>query len=81
MQVNVLECFLNPVEDTKPQTSAEKQMKKIQNMILPKHNMPAMEHQLKNGSTRILVAAIWLKMNHKFFNEGTAKQACEMFKV
>ena len=40
-----------------------------------------MEHQLKNGSTRILAAVVWLKMNHKFFNKGMAKQACELFKV
>ena len=29
MQVNILECFLNLVEDTKPQTSAEKQIDKV----------------------------------------------------
>ena len=43
--------------------------------------MAAMECQPKNGSTRIITAAVSLKMNHKFFNEGTAKQACELFKV
>ena len=81
MQVNMPECFLNPIEDTKPQMSTEKQMEKVQNMILPKHNMVAMEWQPKNRSTRILAAAVLLKLNHKFFNAGTAKQACELFKV
>ena len=81
MQVNMPECFLNPIEDTKLQMSVEKQMEKVQNMILPRHNMVAMEQQPKNGSTRILVAVVWLKLNCKFFNAGTAKQACELFKV
>ena len=40
-----------------------------------------MTRQPRNGSTRILAAAIWLKFNRKFFSEGTAKEACELFQV
>ena len=43
MQINVPEHFLNLVEDAKPQTTAEKQMEKVQNTILPKHHTAAME--------------------------------------
>ena len=35
----------------------------------------------KNGPTHILAAAVWLKLNRKYFNEGTAKEACERFEV
>ena len=40
-----------------------------------------MDRQLYNGPTRILLTAVWLKLNRKFFSEGTAKEACELFKV
>ena len=28
-----------------------------------------------------MTAAVWLKMSKKYFNEGTAKEACECFDV
>ena len=43
MQINVPEHFLNLVEDAKPQTTAEKQIEKVHNTILLKHNTVAME--------------------------------------
>ena len=50
-------------------------------MILPALNVPCLAHKPKNGPTRILAAAVWLKLNHKYFNEGTAKEACDRFEV
>ena len=50
-------------------------------MILPAPNAPCLAHEPKNGLTHILMAAVWLKLNHKYFNEGTAKEACDRFEV
>ena len=50
-------------------------------MILPTSNAPCLAHEPKNGPTHVLAVAVWLKLNHKYFNEGTAKDACDQFKV
>ena len=50
-------------------------------MILPTPNAPCLAHEPKNGPTHILAVAVWLKLNHKYFNEGTAKEACDRFEV
>ena len=50
-------------------------------MVLPIPNAPCLAHEPRNGPTCILVAAVWLKMSRKYFNEGTAKEACERFNV
>ena len=81
MQINIPEGFLNPVEDRWPKTTEEERWEKVQKMILPTSNAPCLAHEPKNGPTRILAAAVWLKLNHKYFNEGTAKEACDRFEV
>ena len=50
-------------------------------MILPASNAPCLAHEPKNGPTHILVVVVWLKLNCKYFNEGTAKEACDRFEV
>ena len=50
-------------------------------MILPTLNTPCLAHEPKNGPTCILAVAVWLKLNCKYFNEGTAKEACDRFEV
>ena len=40
-----------------------------------------MECQPKNGPTRILAVALWLKLKRKFFSEGTVKEACQLFNI
>ena len=50
-------------------------------MILPTPNAPCLAHKPKNGPTHILAVVVWLKLNRKYFNEGTAKEACNQFKV
>ena len=50
-------------------------------MVLPIPNAPCLAHEPRNGPTHILAAAVWLKMNRKYFNEGMAKEACERFEV
>ena len=81
VQLNIPEGFLNPVEDKKAKTTEDEKREKVRKMVLPIPNAPCLAHKPRNGPTRILTAAIWLKMSKKYFNEGTAKEACECFDV
>ena len=81
VQINIPEGFLNPVEDRRAKTTEEERREKVRKMVLPVSNSPCLAHELKNGPTQILAAAVWLKLNHKYFNEGTAKEACDRFEV
>ena len=44
-------------------------------------NAPCLAHEPRNGPTHILAVVVWVKLNHKYFNEGTAKEACDQFDV
>ena len=79
--MNILERFLNPIADKKPQISEEELAEKVEKMVLPRYNSTCWKHELKNGQTRILAAAVWLKLRRKYFNTGMAKEACYLFKV
>ena len=59
----------------------EERWEKVHKMILPAPNAPCLAHEPKNGPTHILVVAVWLKLKRKYFNEGTAKEVCDRFKV
>ena len=61
--------------------SEEQMREKVQNRVLPIPNAPCLAHEPRNGPTHILTAAVWLKMSKKYFNKGTAKEACEHFYV
>ena len=81
IQVNVLAQYLNPVEQPKPQTMAEKHLEMLQNHILPREKMAVMEREPENRATHLLAAAIHLKFKHKYMNGGVAKNVCKKFKV
>ena len=81
VQLNVPEGFLNPLEDRKAPTSEEEKKEKVKKTVLPVPDATCLKHEPHNGPTRILTAAVWLKLSHKYFNEGTAKEACEQFLV
>ena len=81
VQLNIPEGFLNPIEDKKAKMTKEEKKEKVWKTVLPIPNTPCLAHEPQNGPTRILAAAIWLKMSKKYFNEGTAKEACERFDV
>ena len=81
VQLNIPEGFLNPTEDKKALTSEEEKREKVKKMVLPIPDTTCLKHEPRNGPTRILTAAVWLKMSRKYFNEGTAKEACERFFV
>ena len=73
VQLNVPEGFLNPLEDRKAPTSEEEKKEKVKKTVLPVPDATCLKHEPRNGPTRILTAAIWLKLSHKYFNEGTCK--------
>ena len=81
VQLNVPEGFLNPIQDKKALTSEEEKKEKVKKTVLPIPDATCLKHEPRNGPTRILTAAVWLKLSHKYFNEGTAKEACERFLV
>ena len=81
VQINIPEGFLNPVEDRRAKTTEEERREKVRKMVLPIPNAPCLAHKPRNGPTQILAVAVWLKMLRKYFNEGTAKEACERFDV
>ena len=81
VQLNIPEGFLNPVEDKKAKTTKEEKRDKIRRMVLPIPDVTCLKHEPRNGPTHILTAAVWLKMSQKYFNEGTVKEACELFNV
>ena len=81
VQLNIPEGFLNPIEEKKAKTTEEEKREKVQKTVLPIPNAPCLAHKPQNGPTHILTAAVWLKMSKKYFNEGTAKEACEHFDV
>ena len=62
VQLNIPEGFLNPVEDKWAKTSEEEKREKVRKMVLPIPNAPCLAHEPRNGPTRILTAAVWLKM-------------------
>ena len=81
IQMNVPEGFLDPVKDKEPHTSEQELAEKVEKTILPSHQAACFKHKLKNGLTRILAVAVWLKLKRKYLLVGMAKEACELFQV
>ena len=81
VQLNIPEGFLNPIEEKKAKTTKEEKREKVRKTVLPIPDTTCLKHEPRNGLTHILMAAVWLKMSRKYFNEGTVKEACERFHV
>ena len=79
IQINVLECYLSLVQDPPPKTTTEECLSRLEKVLLPRPSSLAWEPQY--GPTRLLAAAAWLHLKCKFFNGGTAKEACTTFEV
>ena len=79
IQINIPECYLSPVQDPPPKTTAEEQISQLERVLLPQAASLAWEPQYR--PTWLLAAAVWLCLKHKFFNGGTTKEACTMFEV
>ena len=79
IQVNVPEHYLSPVQDPPLKTTAEEHLSRLEKVILPQ---PASLTQKPwYRSTRLLAAMVWLHLKCKFFNGGSAKEACTTFEV
>ena len=79
IQVNIPEHYLSLVQDPPLKTTAEERLSQLEKFLLPQVASLAWEPQY--GPTWLLAAAIWLCLKCKFFNGGTAKEACTMFEV
>ena len=79
IQINVPEHYLSLVQDPPPKTTAEERLSQLQKVLLPQPSSLAQEPWY--GPTRLLAAAVWLHLKCKFFNGGTAKEACTMFEM
>ena len=79
IQINILEHYLSPVQDPPLKTTAEERLTQLEKVLLPQVASFAQEPWY--GPTQLLAAAIWLHLKHKFFNGGTAKEACTTFEV
>ena len=74
IQVNIPECYLSPVQDPPEDDHRRK-------VGMAQANLACLTREPRFGPTRLLAAAIWLCLKWKFFNSGTAKEACTMFEV
>ena len=79
IQINVLEHYLSPVQDPPLKMTAEECLSQLKKVLLPQPLSLAWEPQY--GPTQLLAAAVWLHLKCKFFNGGTAKEACTTFEV
>ena len=79
IQVNVLEHYLSPVQDPPPKTTTQECLSRLEKVILPRPSSLTQEPQYR--PTRLLAATVWLHLKCKFFNGGTAKEACTTFEV
>ena len=79
IQVNVPERYLSPVQDPPPKTTAEECLSWLEKVIFPWPT--SLTQEPRYGPTRLLAAVVWLHLKCKFFNGGTAKEACTTFEV
>ena len=54
-------------------------MEKLQKVLLLRAGTACLAQELRYRPTRLLAAALWLRLKCKYFNSGTAKEACEAF--
>ena len=78
IQINVPEHYLSPVQDPPLKMTAEECLSRLEK-VLPRPSSLAWEPRYR--PTRLLAAAVWLHLKHKFFNGGTTKEACTTFEV
>ena len=79
IQINVPECYLNPVQDPPLKMTAEERLSKLERVMLPWGASLAWEPQY--GPKWLLAAAIWLYLKCKYFIGGTAMEPCTTFEV
>ena len=56
-------------------------MQNLEKMLLPRSDAAALVWKPPFGPTRLLAAALWLKLKKCYFKEATSKEACSLFNV
>ena len=79
IQINIPEHCLSLVQDPPPKMTTEECLSRLEKVLLPRPLSLAQEPWY--GPTRLLAAVVWLHLKCKFFNGGTAKEACTTFEV
>ena len=79
IQINILECYLSPVQDPPPKMTAEECLSQLEKVLLPQLASLTWEPQYR--PTQLLAAVVWLHLKCKFFNGSTTKEACTTFEV
>ena len=79
IQINVPEHYLSLVQDPPPKMTTEEHLSQLEKVLLPR--LSSLAWELWYRPTQLLAAAIWLHLKCKFFNGGTAKEACTTFEV
>ena len=60
IQVNIPECYLSPVQEPPPKTTAEERLAQLEKVLLPQANSACLTREPRFRSTRLLTAAVWL---------------------
>ena len=81
IQINIPERFLSSVSEPKLKMTAKERLLKLEKVLLPRPDATCLKREPKNGCTRLLAAAVSLCLKWKYFNAGTAKEACKNFDV
>ena len=62
IEVNIQECFLNPVMEQQPQTTAKECLEKLEKVLVPQAGAACLKREPSYGPTRLLVVALWLRL-------------------
>ena len=81
VQLNIQPQFLDPVRDPEPMWAAEQCAKKLEAWLVPHGDAASLSQEPKNNLTKLLAAALWLKLKLHYLNYGMAKEVCETFSV
>ena len=79
IQINILERFLSPISELKLKMTADERLLKLEKVLLPNPDAACLKQEPENKPTRLLAAAVWLRLKQKYFNAGTAKEACRKY--
>ena len=69
IQVNIPECYLSPVQDPHPKTTAEERLVHLEKVLLPWVNAACLAKEPRFGPTRLLTAAIWLQLKMEILQQ------------
>ena len=81
VQLNLSDDILDITQDKPPKPQQKSHEETIKKDILPDPNNSKLKKEPANSATRLLTAAIYVKLNKHLFNEGTQTEAASRFNV